>query len=71
MLSEQERREMQEMAKSVAVREEFRQLKAASRLPKTQRVDLDRLMDFLTTMTCLTGRPLPPRPFVRYTNVRL
>ncbi len=71
MLSEQERREMLEMTKSAAVREEFRRLKTASQLPKNRPVDLDGLMDFLTTMTRFSGRPLPPRPFVHYSNVRL
>lgn len=71
MLSEQEKREMLEMARSATVREEFRQLKAASQIPAGQSVDMDHLLDFLTAMSRLSTQPAPPRPFVEYTNVRL
>lgn len=71
MLSEEEKREMQEMAKSDAVREEFRRLRAASKLPRSTPVDLDQLLDFLTTMSRLCPTPPPPRPFVPYSRVLL
>lgn len=71
MLSEEERREMREMAQSEAIREEFCRLKAASRLDPTQPVDLDQLLDFLTTMSRLSAQPLPQRPFVAYSRVLL
>lgn len=58
------------MAKSGAIREEFERLRAASRFPTDQPVDLDRLIDFLTTMNRF-GPPPQPRPFLRYTRVLL
>ena len=71
MLSEEEKRELKEMAASAAIREEFEQLRAASRLPRSQPVDLDQLLDFLTTMARLCPTPPPPRPFVPYSCVLL
>ena len=70
MLSEQERREMAEMARSPAIREEFERLRRASQLDPSQPVDLDQLLDFLTTMSRCFPAP-PPRPFVRYSRVLL
>ena len=70
MLREDERRSMLAMGRSEAVREEFRRVRAAGRRAD-RALSTQQLLDFLTTMTRLTGRPLPPRPFVRYTNVRL
>ena len=70
MLSEQERREMKAMAQSQAVREEFERLKRASRLPPAHPINLDRLLNFLTTMSRF-GPQAPPRPFPSYPNVRL
>lgn len=71
MLSEQERRDMKEMAASTAVREEFRQLKAASRLPLSQPVDLDQLLDFLTTMSRLAPEPARPTRLTPYRRLLL
>lgn len=70
MLSEQEKREMKEMAASAAVREEFEQLRKLSQLDPDQPVDLDRLMDFLSTMTRFGPQP-PPREPVPYPRARL
>ena len=67
MLSEQERRELLDMARSAAVREEFRQLEAAR---TTHPVDLDTYVRFLTSMSRFTTPP-PLRSFVPYTRVLL
>lgn len=71
MLSEEERKEMKAMAASASIREEFEQLRAASRCPPGQPMDVDQLLDFLTTISRLSTQPLPPRPFVPYSRVLL
>ena len=58
MLSEQARREMKEDAASAAIRADFERLRAASRGDPSLPVDLDRLMNFLSTMSRFG--PLPP-----------
>ena len=62
MLSEQERRDMKDMADSAAIREEFRRLKAASQRP----VPLDDYLRFLTMMSRLAPPTLPPRRLLPY-----
>ena len=71
MLSEDERREMQEMARSQMIREEFERLRAASRPHPSQPFDLDRLLNFLTTMSRFSTVPPAPRPFHPYARVLL
>lgn len=71
MLSDDERREMKAMAASAAIREEFERLRSGSRRPFAQPTDVDWLLDFLTTMSRLSAQPMPPRPFVPYSRVRL
>ena len=71
MLSEEERREMKVMAASATLREEFNRLRAASRCPPGQPMDVDQLLDFLTTMSRLSSQPPSPRPFLPYSRVRL
>ena len=71
MFSEEERRSFQEMAQSAQIREEFRQLRALTSLPKSEPVDVRQLCNFLTTMTRLCPTPPPPRPFVPYSRVLL
>ncbi len=69
-LSEQEKQEMKEMAASTAIREEFEQLRRASQFDPHQPMDLDLLINWLSTMNrCFP--PPPPRPFVPYTRVLL
>ena len=69
MLSEEEKRELKEMAASVSVRDEFRLLRRLSL--EHQRVDVDRLLKFLTAMSRLNPRSGPPRKFIEYTSVKL
>lgn len=71
MLSDREKREMKEMAQSEAVRKEFEMLEAASRFSPDEPVNLDQLLNFLTTMARLCPTPPPPRPFVTYTRILL
>ena len=70
MLSDQEKQEMREDAKSASIRRDCDQLQTFSRFPPSEPVDLDQLLNFLTTMSRF-GPPPPPRPFVRYTRVLL
>ncbi len=70
MLSEQEKRELKEMAASATIREEFRLLEVASRAAQA-RASLDHYLRFLTTMSRLSTHPPIPRPFVPYTIVRI
>ena len=70
MLSERARREMKEDAKSAIIREDFERLRAASRLDPAQPVDLDRLINFLSTMTRFGPLP-PPREPIPYSRVLL
>ena len=70
MLTEQQKREMQEMAASVAVRKDFELVRKASQLPIDQPMDVDLLVVFLTSANRAFA-PLPSRPFVPYTRVLL
>ena len=70
MLSEQEKREMKEMAGSAVIREEFEQLRKASQLDPDQPIDLDRLLAWLTMMNRLFPPP-PPREPIPYSRVLL
>ena len=71
MLTDSQRREMREMAGSIAIRDEFRRLKTASTPPAHTPIDLDRLLDFLTAMTRLSAQPASPRRFIAYSRVLL
>ncbi len=71
MLSEAQRRSMQEMAASAEVREEFRRVRSLSQLPLDRPVDLDELVRFLTTMSRVSTVAPKPRPFVEYTRIKL
>lgn len=62
MLDDQERQELVAMARSAAIREEFRRLRRESALPITARCNLDELMAFLTGMSRLCDHPLGPQP---------
>lgn len=70
MLSEQAKREMKEMAASAAIREEFEQLRRASQWDANTPMDLDWLVDWLSTMNRAFPLP-PPREPVPYSNARL
>ena len=73
MLSDQERREMKDDAASASLRQEFEMLRACSRFPAGQPIDVDHVVDFLTTMNQLVSPAAAPpaRPFVEYTRVLL
>jgi len=69
VLSEEEKRELKEMAASTSVRDEFRLLRRLSL--EHQRVDVDRFIKFLTAMSRLNPKPAPPRKFINYKSVKL
>lgn len=72
MLSEEERREILEMARSAAVREEFRRLKMIARQEAAVKpTSLDQFMAFLTTMNRLSSNAPAPRRFPSYSRVLL
>ena len=71
MLSEEEKREMKEMAQSSAIREEFEKVRSLSQLPRSEPVDLDQLVAFLTFMSRLSPHPLPHREPLRYSRTYL
>lgn len=70
MLSEQEKRELREMAASESMREELRTLRRNSRAIERD-IGVDELAHWLTVM----GRVCPGAPraqrFVHYTKVRI
>jgi len=70
VLSEEEKQELKEMAASATLREEFRTLRKNSQAIE-RRVSVDELVHWLTTMARICPKPAEPRPFVRYTNVKL
>lgn len=70
MFSEAEQRELQELARSARVREEFRMIRDAGR-HAAQHLSIDDLLQWLTFLNQVTVRPPPPRPFPVYANVRL
>ena len=70
MLTEQQKREMQEMAASAAVRKDFELVRKASQLPIDQPMDVDLLLAFLTSANRAFPLP-PPEPFVPYARVLL
>ncbi len=71
MLSEDEKQELRSLSRSSTVREEFRQLRMASRLGPEGPVNVDNLLSFLNTMARLSTVKVPPKPFVPYTIVRI
>lgn len=70
MLSEQEKKELKDMAASAQIREEFALLDAASRAAQA-RMELDQYVKFLTTMARLSPMPAPHRPFIPHRIVRI
>lgn len=70
MLSEQEKRELREMAASESMREELRTLRRNSRAIERD-IGVDELAHWLTVMgRVCPGAPRPQR-FVHYTKVRI
>jgi hypothetical protein len=71
ILSEEEKQEIKSLASSAKMREEFRQLRLASSPGNGQPVNTDYLLSFLTAMTRLSSVPIPPKPFLPYSKVRI
>jgi hypothetical protein len=70
MLSEEEKREIREMAGSVTLREEFRTLRQNS-LTREGNISVDDLMRWLTAMAQICPQPGKSRPFVHYTHAKI
>jgi hypothetical protein len=70
MLTENEKREMQEMAESASLKEEFRAMRRNSRAIEGC-LSVDQLIHWLTAMARSCPAPAKPRPFVQYTNVKI
>lgn len=71
ILSEEEKQELKSLARSTAIREEFRQLRTVIGSATEGPVDIDQLLSFLTTWGRLCTVPAVPRTFVPYTVVRI
>ena len=69
MLSEQDRRDLLEMARSASVRDEFRQVRALSRAAASC-VPLQAAVHWLSVMNRLSPPP-PPRQPIPYAHVLL
>lgn len=70
MLSEEAKREFQELARSSKLREDFELLRAMARQAE-EHLTPTQLIRFLTDMNRAFGSLSPPRPFVPYVNIRL
>lgn len=70
MLTENEKREMREMAESTSLREEFRTMRRNSRKIE-EHLTIDQLICWLTSIAHTCPTPAKPRTFVQYTNVKL
>mgnify|MGYP001606992473 CR=1 FL=1 len=70
VLSEEEKREMKDVARSAAIRAEFQNVREASQLPLSESVNLDQLVSFLSFMSRLSPPP-PPRTPIHYPHARL
>jgi hypothetical protein len=60
MLTEEEKEELKMLARSPVIRDEFRLLRRHSRA--VERMNVDRLIGFLTVMSQLTTQLRVPRP---------
>lgn len=70
MLTEDEKRELREMAGSASLKEEFRVLRRNSRAIEG-RLSVDQLIQWLSAMARVEPVPAKPRTFVDYPNVKL
>ena len=70
MLNEKEKQELRKMAGSASLREEFRAMVRNSRAIDG-RLSVDQLIQWLTAMARTCRVSAKPRPFVRYTNVKI
>jgi hypothetical protein len=69
MLTDEEKRELRELARSTTMRDEFRSLKNGPRLARSTPLDLDRFIEFLTAMSRF--QPISPREAPEYRNARI
>jgi hypothetical protein len=70
VLTEEEKRELREMAASPTLREEFQTLRRNSRKVETK-ISADDLMRWLTAMSRISPQPARSRPFVHYTDAKI
>ena len=70
MLSEDEKRELREMAASESLRQEFRTMRSNSQAIE-RRIGVDELAHWLTVMARVCPGAPKPRRFVHYTNVKI
>jgi hypothetical protein len=70
VLTEKEKQELREMAGSASLREEFRTMERNSRAIDA-RLSVDQFIQWLTAMARISPVSAKPRPFVRYTNVKI
>ena len=70
MLTDEEKQDLKELAGSAAVRDEFRLLRRNS-MALQRRVDVDKFISFLTAMARLNPKPVAPRAFVAYKQVKI
>ena len=70
MLSEEEKRELREMAASESLRREFRTLRRNSQAIE-RRISVDELAHWLTVMARAFPCAPKARRFVEYTNVKI
>jgi hypothetical protein len=69
VLTEEEKRELREMAASEKLREEFRILRKNSRMMEA-RVSVDELAHWLTVMNRICPGGQKPRRIIPYSNVK-
>jgi len=70
VLTENEKRELREMAKSASLKEEFRAMRRNSRAVE-DRMTIDDWIRWLTAMGRAFPAPTKPRPISHYTNVKI
>lgn len=70
MLSDEEKRELREMAASASLRDEFRALRRNSQAIE-RRITVEELAYWLTTMARLRPQPHKRRLLVHYTDVKI
>jgi hypothetical protein len=70
MLTEDEKREMREMAASASLKEDFRTMRRNSRAIEA-RISVDELIQWLTAMARTCPAPAKRRAVVEYTTVKL
>ena len=70
VLTENEKRELREMAESASLKEEFRAMRRNSRAVE-DRMTIDDWIRWLTAMGRAFPAPAKPRPVSPYTNVKI